>query len=476
MTERVVWVADAGRHSALVRLLSEACRGVAELRPRRAGGAENGLLLELGGCDTPEWRGEVWRFIDAAGRPLFVAWSQSAAWQRPPYVAPVRLIRHREQSPDGREDVWRPGGAVLDEAFICSRRSWRGFTRHRALTAGRLLRRALIAADPLPWFEPPEPAIGNDGLRALAAGALRRARSLSLAALSTDEWRIGIVEAPIAAMLSADPPKATWFENPSRGSYLADPFPLPGTGHIVCEEFPFLTHRGRLVVVRLTQRSSTIDHVLMAERTTHLSYPFVLEEAGEVHLIVETADRGEAVIRRLGPGGMEAVSSPICRGGRPVDATLFRMGKRWWAAWTDLALGENDNLCLAHAPVLDGPWTPHPLNPVKIDIRSSRPAGTPFWHQGELYRPAQDCAASYGSAIIINRITVLSETAFREVAVQRLAPDPDGPVPHGMHTITARDTTTLVDGKRRVFRATAFAGRAASLWRAWMRRRRRHSG
>ncbi len=47
---------------------------------------------------------------------------------------------------------------------------------------------------------------------------------------------------------------------------------------------------------------------------------------------------------------------------------------------------------------LEGPWEPHRRNPVKCDVRGSRPAGTPFVHGGELYRPAQDGSKRYGKA------------------------------------------------------------------------------
>src|SRR5213596_456309 len=55
-----------------------------------------------------------------------------------------------------------------------------------------------------------------------------------------------------------------------------------------------------------------------------------------------------------------------------------------------------------------GPWRPHPGNPVKVDVRSSRPAGGPFLFGGNLYRPAQDCSRTYGGGITINRVTHLS--------------------------------------------------------------------
>jgi hypothetical protein len=85
---------------------------------------------------------------------------------------------------------------------------------------------------------------------------------------------------------------------------------------------------------------------------------------------------------------------------------------------------------------------------VKCDVRSARPGGTPFIVDGILYRPAQDDSATYGGSIVINRVDRLTTETFEETAVARLEPDPDGPYPAGIHTLSAVGGWILVDGKR----------------------------
>jgi hypothetical protein len=84
-----------------------------------------------------------------------------------------------------------------------------------------------------------------------------------------------------------------------------------------------------------------------------------------------------------------------------------------------------------------------------MPVRSARPGGTPFHHDGALYRPAQDCSVTYGGRIVINRVLRLSPTAFEEEPVSTVEPDPDGPFPDGLHTLSSLGNVTLVDGKRR---------------------------
>jgi hypothetical protein len=97
---------------------------------------------------------------------------------------------------------------------------------------------------------------------------------------------------------------------------------------------------------------------------------------------------------------------------------------------------------------------PHATNPVKVDAGSSRPAGTPFVHGGELYRPAQDCSKTYGRRIVLNRVIKLTVSEFEEERAAVVNPDSNGPYPHGLHTISSvlnAPNVTLIDGKRIVF-------------------------
>ena len=83
-----------------------------------------------------------------------------------------------------------------------------------------------------------------------------------------------------------------------------------------------------------------------------------------------------------------------------------------------------------------------------MDIRGARPAGMPFTIDGRLFRPGQDCAATYGAAITIHEVMTLTETDFRESVATVLRPDRSGPFPHGLHTLVHDGERFWVDGKR----------------------------
>jgi hypothetical protein len=136
-----------------------------------------------------------------------------------------------------------------------------------------------------------------------------------------------------------------------------------------------------------------------------------------------------------------------------IDATLFEHGGKFYLFATTRGDGSYEKLRIWWAPSLSSPWQAHAQDPVKIDIRSARPAGPLFRHDGAWYRPAQDCSGGYGGAVTINRLDVLSPDHYRETEVSRLVPDRHGPYPHGLHTLVVCDDIILVDGKRVGFSA-----------------------
>jgi hypothetical protein len=153
-----------------------------------------------------------------------------------------------------------------------------------------------------------------------------------------------------------------------------------------------------------------------------------------------------------------------------VDMTVFQYEEEWWLTGVVHNGRENpeSDLYLWHAPALRGPWTAHGGNPVKRDNSSARPGGTPFWHGGELYRPAQDCRRCYGGAIAINRITRLTHDEFSEEVVARWEPRPEWRWNAGWHTLSAAGGRTLIDAKRITFMPAQFRAALRQMARSWM--------
>jgi hypothetical protein len=163
----------------------------------------------------------------------------------------------------------------------------------------------------------------------------------------------------------------------------------------------------------------------------------------------ECAESNAILLYRLGPeSGTWHRELTLIDKVDAVDAPVFRQGDTWWLMHSGLDGCGPRSLYLWYAPSLVGPWESHVANPVKTDICGTRPAGNLFWHPGSLYRPAQDGRIGYGSAMCINRIDELTKEAFRETVVRRIQPDPNGPYPEGIHTLSGFGEWSIVDGKK----------------------------
>ena len=271
-----------------------------------------------------------------------------------------------------------------------------------------------------------------------------------------DEWNVGIVNAPQTSFLEEGfRPVISWSAYKEHGQMVADPFVIPaseilgdeGPPRILVEELNWSTEKGRISELRGKGAATTITPVI--DEGAHMSYPYAFSSDGAIYAIPETGELRSILLYRLdertGAWRRQAV---LIENVDAVDATVFEYEGRWWLMHSGTTGVAPWSLYLWHAPSLLGPWSPHAANPVKMDVSSSRPAGNPFWRDGFLYRPAQDGRLSYGGALCINRIDELSLSSFRETVVRRIAPDPQGPYPDGLHTLSGHGNVTVVDGKR----------------------------
>jgi hypothetical protein len=277
-----------------------------------------------------------------------------------------------------------------------------------------------------------------------------------------ERWAIGAPDVPLDRVTSSGVLRSDrWIPSQSRAAYLADPFPWPGRPDVlVCERYDYRSQLGTLRTITVANETIVDDRPLDVQAgNAHRSYPFLYEENGHVFLLPEMAASGELVLFELDSPDRARPFCVIARNVRVADPTLFVHDGRYWIAYTDTGFGVDDNLCLLYARRLAGPWTPHPLNPVKVDIRSSRPGGTPFVLNGKLYRPSQDCSATYGANLALNLVRVCTPDRYEEDVAAVLRPDPRGPYPDGLHTLSIDGTRILIDGKKIFFDPRRFAAR-----------------
>jgi hypothetical protein len=281
----------------------------------------------------------------------------------------------------------------------------------------------------------------------LLAAAFRRCFLL-------EYWNIGIVDAPIERVVADGVPTALrWLGPPRPLHYYADPCALPEQpGAILVEEYSHAQKLGWISVIPLTGEDHSPRRIAPFDHGTHRSYPYLLSADGTIFCVPESAaDRRVELYRALRFPDQWQHAATLIEDFPALDSTLFFHDGHWWLLCTSSDEGGEHKLHAWHAPALLGPWQPHPLNPLKCDVSSSRPAGRPFVMAGSLYRPAQDCSQTYGGAIVVNRIIALTPSDFRETPAGRIAPAAAGGYGAGLHTLCSFGSRTVIDGKRFAF-------------------------
>ena len=310
---------------------------------------------------------------------------------------------------------------------------------------------------------------------ALARGFAERA----IRRLHEEKWNIGLIDMPIEKTLDGVWPESIrWLPEDWPEGYWADPMGLEQDGQVVVlvESMAYGSERGTIDV-----RASTDGIAFSPARTViqlpwHLSFPFLLRDDGEIYCIPKAYQSRRVTLLRAEQFPDRWVEHAVLLADFPgVDTVAFEHDGRWWMLNTSGDDEDQTKLYGWYAPELLGPWTPHPGNPLKCDIGSTRPAGPPFVRDGELYRPAQDCSRIYGGAVVINHIERLTPTEFLESTVARIDPDPNGPYPKGLHTLSPLGRFTLVDGKRHFLAPGRVAARVRDVLRERLRSRSRES-
>lgn len=281
-----------------------------------------------------------------------------------------------------------------------------------------------------------------------------------------DIWNIGTSKINLSELLDHHENKQhtltdiTWAPTPEKGRYYADPF-ICKTGNgkeIIFEDYSY--SRGGAIISRwsLDDTFAFVGHPRTAINSAkHLSYPYIFRAPdGRTICVPEVGAFGDLKYFDVTDGEFTECANLAQLG--VIDPTIFADGGRWWMLGGLSGTGQYEvNGWYAESPF--GPWTPHPLNPLKVDPYGTRPAGTPFRIGDRLYRPTQDCKGGYGMAIVIQEILALSPTRFEEVERARVVPDPASEYRNGTHHLAVFEDGIAFDGKAMRF----------SLWTPWLR-------
>lgn len=232
--------------------------------------------------------------------------------------------------------------------------------------------------------------------------------------------------------------------------FWADPFVHNhlGVNHIFFEEYQYKNRKGNISVLKQESDGSYSYLGVVLDLEYHLSYPFIFEVEGTVYMIPETGARRSIDLYRCTEFPLKwEFCRTLLQGFKFVDTTVFFHENRFWLFTSALKDGvdiDSQLLLYYSDDIISGDLIEHPSNPVVYGVDRSRMAGSIFYWQNGIIRPAQDCSKIYGGAIRFMLIEELSEKTYSERQIDQLLPCAGY---NGTHTFNCNDDIFVVDAR-----------------------------
>ncbi len=242
-------------------------------------------------------------------------------------------------------------------------------------------------------------------------------------------------------------PGFEWLVSP-RGRYFADPFLFThgGTTWLFVEDYDYRSEKAWISVARLTPGAPP-DFRECLVRPSHLSFPVVLEDAGNVFMVPEAAGANEVTLYRATRFPYVWEPERVLLKGDYVDTVVWRATGRWWLLTSIRNRSEiaATTAMLFSSDSLHGEWHAHPASPLFRDAARARNGGGVIQRDGKIFRISQDCSVEYGRSFSINEVTRLDDMMYEERPVGTLTPD-RLPGAIGTHTYSRAGEWEAIDG------------------------------
>ncbi|MFC5385875.1 hypothetical protein ACFPLB_07845 [Aquamicrobium segne] len=241
-----------------------------------------------------------------------------------------------------------------------------------------------------------------------------------------------------------------WITLPDDGErFYADPFPFEWQGRhfIFVEDFRHGSSKAVISVAEIFDDGTATVPRCVLEEPHHLSYPQVFARDGEIWMLPEGGESRELVLYRAENFPDRWVRYAVLIPERELfDATLLEHENRLWLFATECygCGSASDTLVVFSALDLQGPWVPHPANPVMIDRAAARPGGGFVRIAERLVVPMQDGTNGYGGGLGLADLVELDEKSVRlTIPVPLLSPE-KLPFPK-VHTLNSSEKLEAID-------------------------------
>lgn len=236
------------------------------------------------------------------------------------------------------------------------------------------------------------------------------------------EWYIGIKKHSTDFIEGKNKIEVTLLKNTWR-YWCADPFLFEHdqTTYIFMEVYDKIKQRGFIGyrIIDENEKVSKIYSCLNIEK--HLSYPFIYERGGVIYMMPECCESNKLIVYRAENFPNKWIEDQIIIDNMKVcDSNIVEKEEKLYISTLKIhgMPYQYDEMSLYYLE--NETWLPCSNNPVVVGAEKARNGGDYFKYKGELIRPAQNCANSYGENLSFQMIKEISPKTYCEEEISRL--------------------------------------------------------
>ncbi len=272
----------------------------------------------------------------------------------------------------------------------------------------------------------------------------------SLKIYNRNRWNLAFFEDnAYEEVLNGNYRKIHWMKYNERDRWFADPFILSVTDkHIVLlvEEFSYRINRGRIAKLIVDKSSfHLLDMKIILDLDTHLSFPMIYRKNNEVFVLPENSASGKSTLYKFDFSNEKLIPVSVICNEPLTDAIFHKVGDQLYIFATKQPNPNGKTLSVYK--VDKNTWRISKTDMIDFDRNVARNAGSIFIHDGEIFRPAQDCDGSYGKGVVIQKIT-FSPNNRKFIFTDNSALYPfNFKYQLGLHTLNCHDGMFVIDGR-----------------------------
>lgn len=251
---------------------------------------------------------------------------------------------------------------------------------------------------------------------------------------------------PFSENILRTQPDVHWLKHPYKDRFFADPFILNTDNQkieVLVEEFLYSEWKGRISLLTIDRNTlKLISNKVLLDLTTHLSFPFVFRENGNIYVAPENSQSGRFSIYFYENQELKFLKTLL---NQPlVDSIIYKKDDKFLVLGSIQNGRENGELYMWSSDSLLGDYEPIEGTLIKRGFDSSRRSGDLFEIDGELYSSSQYCCKSYGEYLNINKVIDIAVNCFKEEKVNSIYSQ--SPYDLGLHTLNIYCDIAVVDG------------------------------